>query len=158
MQEIDPGRMCPMQEIDIGRMCPVQETDPGRMCPVQETNAGRMCPMEKTDAGRMCPMWHSSPMRWYSLPACWHSFPACWHSFKFGLDVDRIWFLSAAPKQTCIVFKPSFQKVPSDHQILNSQPQGPDPENHLLTGGFKENRSLANGFQRFLLTIQSSTC
>ena len=38
-------------------------------------------------------------MRWYSLPACWHSLPAWWHSFGFGLDVDRIWFLSAAPKQ-----------------------------------------------------------
>ena len=47
----------------------------------------------------MCPVWHSSPMRWYSLPACWQSLPACWHSFGFGLDMDRIWFLSAAPKQ-----------------------------------------------------------
>ena len=47
----------------------------------------------------MCPVWHSSPMRWYSLPACWHRLPACWHSFGFGLDMDRIWFLSAAPKQ-----------------------------------------------------------
>ena len=43
--------------------------------------------------------WYSLPACWHNLPACWHSFPACWHSFGFGLDVDRICFLSAAPKQ-----------------------------------------------------------
>jgi len=71
-------------------------------------------------------------------------------------------------RSTFIVFKPSPRKVHSDHQILNSQPQGPDPENHLLTGGFqgkppagrwlsrkttgwqvvfKENHLLTGGFQ-----------
>ena len=40
-----------------------------------------------------------SNMWWYSLPACWHNLPTWWYSFGFGFDLDRIWFLSAAPKQ-----------------------------------------------------------
>ena len=86
----------------------------------------------------MCPVWHSSPMRWYSLPACWHSlpacwrsfpacwhsFPACWHSFGFGLDVDRIWFLSAAPKQ-------------APQQGLIRTPAAPKPGSRISKPGSK---------------------
>ena len=91
----------------------------------------------KIDAGRMCPMWHSSPRRWYRVPACWHSLPACWHSFGFGLDVDRIWFLSAAPKQAPkqgLVRRLSTQiqgpdpKIQGPAQGPNPKTQGPDPK------------------------------
>ena len=124
----------------------------------------------------MCPVWHSSPMRWYSLPACWHSFPACWasfpacwhsfpacwHSFGFGLDVDRIWFLSAAPKQApqqgLVRRRTTPKPGASHHQTRCENPFNPNAKtfrtwfhlaSHLFSGGSHlVSRGFAPGFGR----------